>query len=72
MFSGQWMQFVRMHWMEMTMVVGSLLIGGNLAQQFTVLRQKSLAGRMARFSLALLFSIAYYCLFFYLRALFGH
>lgn len=68
--NGQWILFVRTYWLQLAMVVISLLIGGNLAQQFTVLRQKSLAGRMARFTLALLFSLAYYCLFFYLSVVF--
>ncbi len=58
--------FLRSNWLQMAMVILSLVIGGNLAQQFTVLRQKTLAGKLARFSLALLFSILYYCLLFYL------
>lgn len=69
MLSGTW-AFLRANWLQIGMVILSLVIGGNLAQQFTVLRPKSLAGKLARFSLALLFAILYYCLLFYLGVVF--
>jgi hypothetical protein len=64
------MEFLRQYWLQIGLIIGSLVIGGNLAQQFTVLRSKSLAGRLARFTLAILFSVAYYLLFFYLSVVF--
>jgi hypothetical protein len=64
------MEFLRQYWLQIGLIIGSLVIGGNLAQQFTVLRSKSLAGRLARFTLAVLFSVAYYLLFFYLSVVF--
>lgn len=64
--------FLRTYWLQMGMVILSLVIGGNLAQQFSVLKQRSLSGRLARFSLAMLFSTLYYCVFFYLCVIFRH
>jgi hypothetical protein len=64
------LSFLRNNWLQIAMVILSLVIGGNLAQQFTVLRQKTLAGKLARFSLAMLFSIFYYCLLYYLSVIF--
>ncbi len=61
---------LRQNWVQIGMIILSLVIGGNLAQQFTVLRQKSLAAKLARFSLALLFSVLYYCIIFYLGVVF--
>lgn len=69
MFTEFW-TFLRSNWLQIGMVILSLVIGGNLAQQFTVLRQKSLAGKLARFSLALLFFVLYYCIIFYLGVVF--
>lgn len=67
---GESLQFLRLYWFQIAQIIVSLIIGGNLAQQFSVQKQKSLAGKLARFSLALLFSVAYYALFFYLTAVF--
>jgi hypothetical protein len=66
------MTFLRTYWLQIGMIVLSLIIGGNLAQQFSVLRQRSLSGKLARFSLALLFSALYYAVFFYLGVIFRH
>lgn len=62
--------FLRTYWLQIGMILLSLIIGGNLAQQFTLLRQKSLPGKLARFSLALLFSALYYAILFYLGVIF--
>ena len=63
-------EFLRVYWFQIAQIILSLIIGGNLAQQFSVQRQKSLAGKLARFTLALIFSAAYYMLFFYLTSIF--
>lgn len=67
---GESLQFLRLYWFQIAQIIISFIIGGNLAQQFSVQKQKSLAGKLARFSLALVFSVAYYALFFYLAAVF--
>ena len=64
--------FLRTYWLQIGMVILSLVIGGNLARQFSVLKQRSLSGKLAHFSLAMLFSALYYCLFFYLCVVFRH
>lgn len=64
------LQFLRLYWFQIVQIITSLIIGGNLAQQFSVQKQKSMAGKLARFTLALIFSIAYYALFFYLTSVF--
>lgn len=64
------LQFLRLYWFQIAQIITSLIIGGNLAQQFSVQKQKSMAGKLARFTLALIFSIAYYALFFYLTSVF--
>ncbi|NLY53271.1 MAG: hypothetical protein GX060_01385 [Firmicutes bacterium] len=62
--------WLRIYWLQILQVIISLIIGGNLAQQFSLKQQKSLAGKLARFTLALIFSAAYYALLFYLAVIF--
>lgn len=64
------LQFLGRYWFQIAQIIISLIIGGNLAQQFTVQKQKSVAGKLARFTLALVFSLAYYALFLYLTSVF--
>lgn len=64
------LQFLRLYWFQIAQIITSLIIGGNLAQQFSVQKQKSMAGKLARFTLALIFSVAYYVLFFYVTSIF--
>lgn len=66
------MTFLRTYWLQIGMIILSLIVGGNLAQQFNLLKPRSLPGKLARFSLAMLFSALYYCLFFYLGVIFRH
>jgi dolichol kinase len=63
-------EFLRVYWFQIAQIIISLIIGGNLAQQFSLQKQKSLAGKLARFTLSLIFSAAYYVLFFYLTSIF--
>lgn len=67
---GNILQFLRIYWFQLLQIIASLYIGGNLAQQISMQRQKSVAARMARFTLAIFFSLAYYALFFYLTSVF--
>ncbi|NLW17129.1 MAG: hypothetical protein GX033_05720 [Firmicutes bacterium] len=64
------LQFLGRYWFQIAQIVVSLIIGGNLAQQFNVQKPKAVAGQLARFTLALMFSVAYYALFFYLTSIF--
>lgn len=64
------LQFLGRNWFQIVQIIVSLIIGGNLAQQFTLQRQKSVAGKLARFTLALIFSLAYYVLIFYVTSVF--
>lgn len=63
--------FFAVYWLQVVQIILSLIIGGNLAQQFNLRQAKSLAGKLARFTLALLFSATYYCLLFYLTNIFS-
>lgn len=62
-------EFVRLYWLQLLQIIFSLIIGGNLAQQFGLQKQKSFAGRLARFTLALIFATFYYALFFYFSSI---
>lgn len=67
---GDLLQFLRIYWFQIVQIITSLIIGGNLAQQFSVQKQKSMAGKLAHFTLALIFSAAYYVFFFYVTSVF--
>lgn len=67
---GELLEFLRTYWFQIIQIIVSMIIGGNLAQQFSLQKQKSLAGKLARFTLAFIFSVAYYLLFFYLTSIF--